>query len=53
MRDCPSAAGAELKLRGLEMPEEKKEEMGVGCVAVARERPTTRDGVVVATTALL
>ena len=33
------------------MPEEKKDEMGVGCVVVARERPTTRDGVVVATTA--
>jgi len=27
--------------------------MGVGCVVVARERPTTRDGVVVATTARL
>jgi hypothetical protein len=33
------------------MPEEKKDEMGVGCVVVARERPTTRDGVVVAITA--
>jgi hypothetical protein len=32
------------------MPEEKKDEMGAGCVVVARERPTTRDGVVVAIT---